>query len=84
MVRKLRIEYPGAIYHVMNRGDQRENIYRGNAERERFLRTLPASQTLLSRLFQLPISRRLAPCYARMPVSTSPCTSVKRRSMPLW
>jgi hypothetical protein len=24
MVRKLRVEYPGAIYHVMNRGDQRE------------------------------------------------------------
>jgi hypothetical protein len=26
MSRKLRIEYPGAIYHVMNRGDQREDI----------------------------------------------------------
>ena len=24
MSRKLRIEYPGAMYHVMNRGDQRE------------------------------------------------------------
>ena len=22
MVRKLRVEYPGAIYHVMNRGDR--------------------------------------------------------------
>jgi hypothetical protein len=28
MSRKLRIEYPGAIYHVMNRGDQREDIFR--------------------------------------------------------
>ena len=26
MSRKLRIEYPGAMYHVMNRGDQREAI----------------------------------------------------------
>ena len=26
MVRKLRLEYPGAIYHVMNRGDRREAI----------------------------------------------------------
>ena len=26
MSRKLRIEYPGAMYHVINRGDQRENI----------------------------------------------------------
>jgi hypothetical protein len=25
--RKLRIEYPGAMYHVMNRGDQRDNIF---------------------------------------------------------
>ncbi len=24
MARKLRVEYPGAIYHVMNRGDRRE------------------------------------------------------------
>ena len=23
MARKLRVEYPGAIYHVMNRGDRR-------------------------------------------------------------
>ena len=29
MSRKLRIEYPGAMYHVMNRGDQREDIFRG-------------------------------------------------------
>jgi hypothetical protein len=24
MARKLRVQYPGAIYHVMNRGDRRE------------------------------------------------------------
>ena len=24
MARKLRVEHPGAIYHVMNRGDRRE------------------------------------------------------------
>jgi len=24
MARKLRVEYPGALYHVMNRGDRRE------------------------------------------------------------
>jgi hypothetical protein len=24
MARKLRMEYPGAIYHVLNRGDRRE------------------------------------------------------------
>ncbi len=27
MPRQVRIEYPGAIYHVMSRGDRREDIY---------------------------------------------------------
>ena len=40
MPRKLRIEYPGAIYHLMNRGDRREDIFRDDADRERFLATL--------------------------------------------
>jgi hypothetical protein len=28
MARKLRVEYPGAVYHVMNRGDPREATFR--------------------------------------------------------
>jgi putative transposase len=40
MPRKLRIEYPGAIYHVLNRGDQRENIFKDDEDRKRFLGTL--------------------------------------------
>jgi putative transposase len=28
MPRQLRIEYPGAIYHVMSRGDRREDIFK--------------------------------------------------------
>src|SRR6266516_379865 len=40
MARKLRVEYPGAIYHVMNRGDRREPIFRDDADRRRFLETL--------------------------------------------
>src|SRR5947209_2119805 len=27
MPRKMRVEYPGAIYHVMSRGDRREDIF---------------------------------------------------------
>jgi len=27
MPRKLRVQYPGAIYHVMSRGDRREDIF---------------------------------------------------------
>jgi putative transposase len=40
MARKLRVEYPGAIYHVMSRGDRREDIYRDDRDREEFLATL--------------------------------------------
>jgi REP element-mobilizing transposase RayT len=40
MPRKLRVEYPGAIYHVMNRGDRREPIVKDDADRKGFLATL--------------------------------------------
>ena len=40
MARKLRVEYPGAIYHVMSRGDRREPIFKGNPDRVAFLQTL--------------------------------------------
>src|SRR6267142_4422518 len=40
MARKLRVEYPGAIYHVMNRGDRREPIFKDDADHRRFLATL--------------------------------------------
>ena len=40
MARKLRVEYPGAIYHVMNRGDRREPIFRDDEDRNQFLGTL--------------------------------------------
>ena len=40
MPRSLRIEYPGAIYHVMNRGDRREPIFLDDVDQEKFLTTL--------------------------------------------
>ena len=40
MSRKLRIEYPGARYHIMSRGDQREDIFRDDEDRQGFLSTL--------------------------------------------
>jgi REP element-mobilizing transposase RayT len=39
MPRKLRVEYPGAIYHVMSRGNGRQNIFRGDVDRQDFLKT---------------------------------------------
>ena len=40
MARKLRIQFPGAIYHLMSRGDRREEIFRDDSDRESFLQTL--------------------------------------------
>ena len=40
MSRKRRIENPGAMYHVMNRGHQREDIFRDDHDRQKFLTTL--------------------------------------------
>jgi putative transposase len=38
--RKIRVEYPGAVYHVMSRGDRREDIFRDDVDRQDFLKTL--------------------------------------------
>ena len=40
MPRQLRIDFPGAIHHVMSRGDRRENIYLDDVNRQDFLKTL--------------------------------------------
>ncbi len=37
MGRPLRIEYPGAFYHVTARGNEQREIYKSIADRERFL-----------------------------------------------
>jgi len=39
IARKLRVQYPGAIYHVMNRGDGREPIFQDDHDRRRSLQT---------------------------------------------
>jgi len=36
MARKLRVQYPGTIYHLMNRGDRREPNFRDDHDRQRF------------------------------------------------
>jgi hypothetical protein len=39
MSRKLGLEYPGANYHVMNRGDRCDPIFDDDQDRQRFLET---------------------------------------------
>src|SRR6266478_4691902 len=40
MPRTMRVEYPGAIYHVVDRGDRREDIFVDDVDRQDFLKTL--------------------------------------------
>jgi hypothetical protein len=40
MPRTMRVEYPGAIYHVMDRGDRREDIFLSDNARRLYLETL--------------------------------------------
>ncbi len=43
MVRPLRIEYAGAFYHVMSRGNERKAVFEGPRDRERFLSYLESA-----------------------------------------
>ena len=40
MARPLRIEYPGAFYHVLNRGHRREPIVMDERDKVRFISSL--------------------------------------------
>ena len=48
MARPLRVEYPGAFYHVINRGNAGEDIFKSNRDRERFLEYLEAASERFS------------------------------------
>lgn len=37
MVRPLRVEFSGGLYHLTSRGDGREDVYRGDGDRRVFL-----------------------------------------------
>jgi REP element-mobilizing transposase RayT len=43
MARALRIQYPGAYYHVTSRGNERRDIYKSQRDREKFLFYLESS-----------------------------------------
>ena len=53
MARKLRVEYPGAIYHVMNRGDHREVMFVDDQDRRGFWQRWGRSARRLAGRFTL-------------------------------
>ncbi len=48
MARPLRIQYPGAVYHVTCRGNERKDIFKDDADRERFVRILSQAAEIYS------------------------------------
>jgi len=48
MARPLRIQYPGAVYHVTCRGNERRDIYRDDEDRRTFLGLLTRSMNIYS------------------------------------
>jgi len=46
MARPLDIEYPGAVYHVMNRGLARQPVFRDPTDYETFLRVVSDTHAL--------------------------------------
>jgi putative transposase len=43
MARALRIEYPGAFYHVTSRGNERKDVFKSRKDRQQFLSYLESS-----------------------------------------
>ena len=43
MARPLRIEYPGAFYHVTSRGNEQKDVFKSRRDRERFLSYLESA-----------------------------------------
>ena len=43
MARPLRIEFPGAIYHVTSRGNERKAVYKSQRDREKFISYLESA-----------------------------------------
>lgn len=48
MARPLRIQFPGALYHVTNRGNEKKPIFKNDADRRNFLEILSESTTTYS------------------------------------
>ena len=43
MARPLRISYPGAFYHITSRGNERQDIFKSNSDRQKFFSYLKSA-----------------------------------------
>jgi len=63
MPRSLRIEFPGAYYHVMARGNRRETIFHDDNDRRFFLATLSEACAMTGWRVHASLSRRPRPIW---------------------
>ena len=53
MPRALRVQYPGAIYNVMDRGDRQERIFVDHVDGQDWLKALAEASEFLSRCLEV-------------------------------
>ena len=53
MARPLRINYPGAFYHVTSRGNERKNVFKSKRDREKFFEYLESATSQRGQVFIL-------------------------------
>jgi hypothetical protein len=51
MARPLRIQYPGAVYHITSRGNERKVIYKSQRDREKFIEYLQSATGAMEQPF---------------------------------
>jgi len=51
LARPLRIEYPGAFYHAMSRGNEQKDIFKSTSDREKFLTYLASAAERYNAVF---------------------------------
>ncbi len=57
MARPLRIEYPGAFYHVASRGNEQKDIFKSKGDREKFISYLESASQRYGAVFHAYLSR---------------------------
>jgi hypothetical protein len=67
MPRKVRLQYPGALYHVLSRGGRREAIFLNNVDRQDFLNQERASVPTIGTCPGSTVKGALAPTPAGSP-----------------
>ena len=67
MARLLRVQFPGAIYHVSARGNERRLIFGDDQDRERFLQNLAEAQHLYRPRLYLVCRIIFTCCWKRLP-----------------